>query len=118
MLSDDLRLLRQQIRKYRKRKGLSQGKLELRIGKERNYITRVETGRIVPPVDVLSNIAEELEIPIGQLFSSDEADQDPKLLRKSILKLVRSADAHRSRLYYRILRAVDEESTKPRAKSS
>jgi transcriptional regulator with XRE-family HTH domain len=45
-----------------------------RIGKPRNYITRLETGRIAPPVDVLSKIAEELEIPIGRLFSNDEAD--------------------------------------------
>jgi transcriptional regulator with XRE-family HTH domain len=118
MLSEDMNLFQQRLRKFRRAKGLSQGELEERIGKERNYITRLETGRIRPPLDVVSQIAEELRIPIGAFFTEDETGQDLKVLRKSIIKIVKSADAYRLRLYLRIMRAIEDEESGPRPKSS
>ena len=50
MSSDDTKPFRERLRMLREAKGLSQTKLEERIGKEANYITRVETGRIMPSV--------------------------------------------------------------------
>jgi len=108
MLSDDMKLFRKRLRKFRQANGLSQAKLEERIGKERNYITRVETGRILPPIDVVSSIAENLGIPIAQLFSEDQANMDAKALRNEVRQLINAADLIRLRLYYRVIRAIDE----------
>lgn len=49
MSADQARLFRERLRSLRVAKGLSQSEVEERIGKEANYVSRVETGRIDTP---------------------------------------------------------------------
>ncbi len=53
----------------REAKGLSQSQLEEKIGKEENYITRVETGRIdTPPIDLTARIARALDVQLRKYY--------------------------------------------------
>jgi transcriptional regulator with XRE-family HTH domain len=109
MSSDDTKPFRERLRMLREARGLSQTKLEERIGKEANYITRVETGRIVPPLDVIVRIAHEFDMSVNDLFLVEGIDDSPEVLRAKIHRLVATDDVKRLRKYYRLLLVSDEE---------
>ena len=104
MDSDEARLFRERLRSLRDSRGLSQSQLEERIGKEANYITRVETGKIgTPPLDVLASIARALGVPMSDLFFFDGLDDNPDIIRSKILEILKEADPQLLRKYYRLL---------------
>jgi transcriptional regulator with XRE-family HTH domain len=83
--------------------------LEERIGKEANYITRIETGRIEsPPLDVISSIAEGLGVLMSDLFSFEGLDDSANELRAKILGLIDTNDPAVLRKYYRLLLVAQE----------
>ncbi len=88
---------------------MNQGQLEERIGKEANYITRIETGRIdTPPLDVIASIARELGVSMSDLFFFEGLDESAETLRARIHRLVEIDDTQRLRKYYRLLLVSDE----------
>ena len=94
----------------RESKALTQFQLEEKIGRERNYITRVETGRIdTPPLDGISKIAEGLEVSIGDLFFLEGIDDNVDVLRTRINALVQTSDVKQLRKYYRLMLVSREE---------
>jgi transcriptional regulator with XRE-family HTH domain len=110
MGSDDAKPFREHLRMLREAKGLSQTQLEERIGKEANYITRVETGRIdTPPIDVVARIAHVLDVSISDLFFFEGVDDSAEALRAKIHRLVETGDVKRLRKYYRLLLVSSEE---------
>ncbi len=62
------------IRNFRMQKGMSQGDIEKRTGLLRCYLSRVENGHTVPSLDTLAKIAGSLEMPLGQFFVENPAD--------------------------------------------
>jgi transcriptional regulator with XRE-family HTH domain len=109
MSSDDTKPFRERLRMLREAKGLSQTKLEERIGKEANYITRVETGRIMPPLDVIVQIAREFDMSVNDLFFVEGIDDSAEALRAKIHRLIETDDVKRLRKYYRLLLVSSEE---------
>jgi transcriptional regulator with XRE-family HTH domain len=109
MASDDTKSFREHLRMVREAKKLSQAQLEDKIGKERNYITRVETGRIVPPLDVVARIAYELDVSVSDLLFFEGVDDSAPVLRGKIHRLVETDNVKRLRKYYRLLLVSDEE---------
>ena len=104
MISDDGKLFRERLRVLRESKGLTQGQLEERIGKEANYITRVETGRIdTPPFETLSGIARALGVSMSELFFFEGIDDDAEELRKKINHLVQTSHVKELRKFYRLM---------------
>lgn len=88
----------------REAKGLSQTQLEEKIGKEANYITRVETGRIdTPPLDVIARIAHELDVSMSDLFFFEGLDDSAEALRAKIHRLAQTNDLKHLRTYYRLM---------------
>jgi len=109
MNSDGSKLFRERLRSLREAKGLSQSQLEERIGKEANYITRIETGRIdSPPLDVISSIAEGLGVLMSDLFSFEGLDDSADELRAKIHSLIDTDDTAILRKYYRLLLVAQE----------
>jgi transcriptional regulator with XRE-family HTH domain len=107
---DGAKLFRERLKSLRESKGLTQSQLEERIGKEPNYITRVETGRIdTPPFDVISRIAVELQVPVSELFFFEGIDDSAQTLRKRIQQLIEVADVKQLRKYYRLMLVSREE---------
>jgi transcriptional regulator with XRE-family HTH domain len=110
MGSDEAKPFREHLRMLREAKGVSQARLEERIGKEANYITRIETGRIdIPPFEVLARIARELDVSLSDLFFYEGVDDNADVLREKIKLLVGTADLKRLRKYYRLLMVADQE---------
>jgi transcriptional regulator with XRE-family HTH domain len=109
MSSDQGRLFRERLRSLRDAKSLSQSQLEERIGKEANYISRVETGRIdTPPLDVIGAIAVALDVSVSDLFFHEGLDDDPESLRCKIQELIATEDRLLLRKYYRMLLLLHE----------
>ena len=104
MDSDEAKPFREHLRMLREAKGVSQATLEERIGKEANYITRIETGRIdTPPFEVLTRIADELDVSLSDLFFYEGVDDNADVLREKINRLVGAADVKQLRKYYRLM---------------
>ena len=102
MTIDTARLLRERLRVLREAKGLSQKELEDGIGKEANYITRVETGRIEwPPSDVIDKICEILEVSPSELLFAEGLDNNAEVLRQTIQNLLSRANPEQLRKFYR-----------------
>ena len=110
MGSDEANLFRDRLRTLREAKGLSQNQLEEKIGKEANYITRVETGRIdTPPLDVIARIAHQLDVSMSDLFFFEGVDDSAEVLRAKIQRLIKTADVKQLRKYYRLMLVSHEE---------
>jgi transcriptional regulator with XRE-family HTH domain len=104
MKIDASRLFRERLRALREIRNLNQGDLEEKIGKEANYISRVETGRIdTPPIDVMGEIAEALGVSLNDLFFFEGLDDDAEILRDRIQMLLSSSDSAQLRKFYRLM---------------
>jgi transcriptional regulator with XRE-family HTH domain len=102
MRIDTAKLFRDRLRVLREAKGISQNSLEEKIGKESNYISRVETGRIEwPPSDVIDKISEVLEVSPNEMFFAEGLDDNPEVLRQKIQSLIEKANAEQLRTFYR-----------------
>src|SRR5260221_2145584 len=64
------------IRTYRGQRGLSQGDIERRTGLLRCYLSRVENGHTVPPLETLAKIAEAMDISLADFFPGTETPRD------------------------------------------
>jgi transcriptional regulator with XRE-family HTH domain len=79
---DDLKALGREIRRHRKAKKLSQEQLAERASLHRNYIGYLERGENNPRIMTLFQIAQALEIGLGDLvarlsvFARDDADEE------------------------------------------
>ena len=110
MILDEAKLFRERLRMLREAKGLSQRELEERIGKEENYITRIETGRIdTPPIEVTAKIARELDVSMSDLYFFEGVDDSAEALRAKIQRLIQTDNPKRLRKYYRLLLVSHEE---------
>lgn len=110
MSRDEAKLFREHLRMLREAKGLSQSQLEERIGKEENYITRVETGRIdTPPIEVTAKIARALDVSLSDLYFFEGLDDNADVLRAKIERLIQIDDSKKLRKYYRLLLVSSDE---------
>lgn len=67
---------------YRKQKGLTQNELTLAIDKSYNYINSVEQGKMMPSFDVIEEICETLQIRPVQLFDENGSPENVKIFNK------------------------------------
>jgi transcriptional regulator with XRE-family HTH domain len=65
-------LIGTRLRQLREQKQMSQGDIEERTGLLRCYISRVENGHTVPSLETLERFAGVLDVPLYQLFYSEE----------------------------------------------
>jgi transcriptional regulator with XRE-family HTH domain len=64
--------LGENIKRLRKKKGWSQADLAKEIGCHFSHIARIETGKYVPSLNTVIQIAEIFEVPIDYLVNSTE----------------------------------------------
>lgn len=62
------KLVGEQIRKFRKSKKLSQTELATLVGKDRQYLYKIEKGLVKPNIVTISILARALEIELFELF--------------------------------------------------
>lgn len=68
----------QNLKYYRKLKGIRQLDLSLEIGKSTNYINSIENGKYFPSPETIEKIAEILEIEPISLFIQKNPDSNEK----------------------------------------
>jgi transcriptional regulator with XRE-family HTH domain len=87
LMTDLRRVLASNMRRQRKKLGLSQGGLAEKAETATNYIGMIETGKKFPSIDMIEKIAEALQIDTLELFSVQPipVDETLKNLKKEIL---------------------------------
>ena len=80
-------LIGSRLRQLREQKQLSQGDIEERTGLLRCYVSRVENGHTVPSLETLERFAGVLDVPLYQLFfTEDEVPPTPNLTPRKTLE--------------------------------
>lgn len=70
-LSNDVpKLVGEQIVIFRKLRNLTQTELAEMVGKDRQYLYKIEKGRVTPNITTLTIIAMALEVPLSKLFEN------------------------------------------------
>ena len=70
------------LKYYRKQKGLTQNELTLALNKSYNYINSVEQGKMIPSFDVIEKICEILQINPVLLFDDNASPDNIKYFDK------------------------------------
>lgn len=68
------------IKKYRKKRNLTQGELAQCINKSKSTIQKYEANDTMPPIDTLGEIADALDIHVTDLLSEDTNDDKSKVV--------------------------------------
>lgn len=68
---DVVKLLGENVRHYRKLRGMTQEQLALDAGMERSYVSDLERGTRNPTVRALARLAEALKVEPAILLASD-----------------------------------------------
>lgn len=68
---------------YRKQKGLTQNELTLSLDKSYNYINSVEQGKLIPSFEVIEQICTVLDIRPIQLFDDNASPENIKTFSKN-----------------------------------
>lgn len=66
------------LKYFRKQKGMNQNELTLALDKGYNYINGIEQGRSFPPPETIDQIAEILGIEPSQLFDKNGSPENVK----------------------------------------
>jgi transcriptional regulator with XRE-family HTH domain len=69
----------ERLKALREHRNMSQGDIEKRTGLLRVYISRVENGHTVPPIETLEKFARALEVPMYALFYDGEKPSQPNI---------------------------------------
>lgn len=71
MTNSTIKIVQNNIKKYRKQKGLTQLKLSLLTGISKDYITAIECGKRAPSLKRLDMIAKVLKIETYKFLKED-----------------------------------------------
>ena len=64
-------MLQENIKNFRKERGLTQEELAIRVNVVRQTVSKWEKGQSVPDADLLQKIAEVLEVSVSQLLGQE-----------------------------------------------
>lgn len=65
-------MLQENIKKFRKERGLTQEELAIRVNVVRQTVSKWEKGQSVPDAELLQKIAEVLEVTVSQLLGEEK----------------------------------------------
>ena len=65
-------MLQENIKNFRKERGLTQEELAIRVNVVRQTVSKWEKGQSVPDADLLQKIAEVLEVTVSQLLGQEK----------------------------------------------
>ena len=80
-------MINENIKYYRKRKGMSQEEMAVKLHVVRQTVSKWETGHSVPDADILIHISELLEVPVYQLLYLNETSLKEESLSKELERL-------------------------------
>lgn len=80
-------MINDNIRKYRKAKGLSQEEMAVRLNVVRQTVSKWENGLSVPDAEVLINMADLLDIPVNKLLGIEAEESTIENLSEELARL-------------------------------
>lgn len=98
-------LLGARIREIRKARGLTQEQLAEMIDVEQKHVSRIESGKNYPSIDLLEKMAAALKVPLMGFFDFmhlQDDDESAVDLEKMLLELDRDS----RKIAYRLIRAT------------
>lgn len=76
----------QNIKKYRKLKGMTQSELAKGVGISQNTLSSYESGKISPPIEKIEKIAEVLEVASVNLIYDDQKERQDEPKKKGMVE--------------------------------
>lgn len=103
-------MLQDNIRGFRKNRGLTQEELAIRLNVVRQTVSKWEKGFSVPDADMLQKLADVLEVSVSQLLGG-ASDPEPEQTEEIALQLARINEQlavrnRRSKRIWRFLRII------------
>jgi transcriptional regulator with XRE-family HTH domain len=90
-------------------RNLEQHQLGQRIGKDNKFISRIETGNSFPRPDIIDKLAKALQVPVSILFWDEEADNNPRVMRRAVDSFLDKSDTkHLRKVLLQMLIEYDE----------
>lgn len=80
-------MINENIKYYRKRKGISQEEMAVKLHVVRQTVSKWETGHSVPDADILVRISKLLEVPVYKLLDLNETTLKEESLSKELERL-------------------------------
>ncbi len=93
------------IAEIRKQKGLTQEALAGIMEVSPKYLSSIERGKENPTLNMLINIADSLEVDLGQIFTFIQIE-DPKRRKALLESLLKNADDEQLKLALNLLKVV------------
>ena len=106
MKFDDKHFLAEQIKKYRKKAGLTQAELAEKIDLSVQHISRIESGYYIPSLKTFFMLVSVLNIDL-RLFGFDMQSTNNQKINKLINRITTATDAELI-FYENIINAVDK----------
>ena len=102
-------MLHENIKIIRKSRGLSQEELAVKLNVVRQTISKWEKGYSVPDVEMLTKLADVLEVPVSQLLGRRiEAEHESDMLSEQLGRIAEqlAIKNHRSKRIWRTVKWV------------
>ena len=110
--------LGEKIKALRKRHGLSQEELAERVEINSTHLSRLETGKYQPSIDVLKRLAESLEVSTDYLLSADAEERAEVHIRnKPLAERIRLIDSLEESDQQALIQVIDSMLTKHRMRA-
>ena len=94
--------LGKRIKELRKSKGFTQERLSEIVGVDPKLLSRIECGKNVPSIDLITRISSVLGIELQMFFQTSHLKSKDSLI-KEINKILDNETEEKVRLYYKIL---------------
>lgn len=103
---NELKLFGMRIKELRVVRKLSQERLSKKAEISSKYMSRIEMGQHFPSFDILTKLANALNVEIKDFFEFAHEAKNVKELKETISKLLKETDEEKLRLVVKILRGV------------
>ena len=104
---DTIQMIGSRIAEIRKQKSLTQEALAGIMSVSTKYLSSIERGKENPTLKMLVNLADSLEVDLGQIFTFIQIE-DPKRRKALLESLLKKADEEQLKLAVKVLRVVIE----------
>lgn len=102
----ELKLFGMRIKELRMVRKLSQEQLAKRIDISSKYMSRIEMGQHFPSLDILTKLANALNVEVKDFFEFAHEAKNAKELKETISNLLKETDEEQLRLAVKFLRAL------------
>ena len=105
---DKIQMIGIRIAEIRKQKGLTQEALAGIMEVSPKYLSSIERGKENPTLNMLINLADSLEVDLGQIFTFVQIE-DPKRRKALLESLLKNADDDQLKLALKLLKVITGE---------